>query len=94
MPTLPPATALAPATMMARASVSYPAVLALGSAIDRGDWIERAARWMIDQDPVLADAMIDDLRATAIADWRLQQAALWQRVRFRTRFMRAAHRDD
>jgi hypothetical protein len=89
---MPPA--LPPAVVEVRAGISYPAVLALGAASERADWIERAARWMIDQDPTLADAMIDDLRATALAEWRLQHAALWQWVRFRARFIRAAHRDD
>lgn len=86
---LPP---LSPAAVVGRAGAAYPALLALGAACDQADWLDRAARWLAAQDPDTADAMIGDLCATAVAEWRLQHAALWQRVRIRSRFIRATKR--
>jgi len=41
-------------------------------------------------DAEASDAMLDLLTGDAIKEWRLQDATFWQRVKFRSRMLRAA----
>lgn len=42
------------------------------------------------QDEEASDAMLDMLTGDAIKEWRLQDATFWQRVKFRSRMLRAS----
>lgn len=58
---------------------------------NRGD-LERLAIEFAAMDAAVAEASIDSLAAQAIARWRLDDATAWQRVKFRSRMIRAARR--
>lgn len=58
----------------------------------RQDWLDRTATWFAGQDMSYGDTLIEQLCAAAVSAWRLEEAAMWQRIRFRSRFMRAASR--
>ncbi|MCU6454240.1 hypothetical protein LPN01_09130 [Sphingomonas sp. A2-49] len=64
-----------------------PAVIATASPLLIG--LEAAARRFAAMDRLEADAAIDAHVATAIREWRVADATLWQRVRFRSRMIRS-----
>ncbi|KQR82205.1 hypothetical protein [Sphingomonas sp. Leaf343] len=56
---------------------------------DHGVDITAPARFFATQDRAAADAVIGALIAEAVANWLLDDATFWQRVRFRSRQLRA-----
>ncbi|WP_267378148.1 MULTISPECIES: hypothetical protein [unclassified Sphingomonas] len=58
---------------------------------DRAD-LERLAVEFAAMTPGAAEELIDSLAAQAIARWRLDDATMWQRVKFRARMIRATAR--
>lgn len=54
--------------------------------------LERLATEFATMDAVAAETLIDSLAAQAIAQWRLADATSWQRVKFRSRIIRATRR--
>ncbi len=59
---------------------------------DHGVDITAPAKFFATQDQAAADAVIGALIAEAVADWLLDDATFWQRVRFRSRQLRARTR--
>ena len=88
MPPVPP-----PVAIVARTSAACPDLLPPDLAAEQADWIERTARWLAGQQSAIADEIADGQSSAAIAEWRLYHAALWHRVRYRARFIRAVGRD-
>lgn len=74
--------------MMPMSPPSLPAPERIAS---RGD-LERLATEFAAMDAAAAEALIDSLAAQAIARWRLDDATVWQRVKFRARMIRATRR--
>lgn len=67
---------------------SQPASERIGNRAD----LERIAMDFAAMDAAAAEALIDSLAAQAIAHWRLDDATAWQRVKFRSRMIRATRR--
>ena len=68
-----------------------PTISATQRGIDRLG-LERLATEFATMDAVAAETLIDSLAAQAIAHWRLDDATIWQRVKFRSRIIRATRR--
>ena len=83
-----------PVAVVARASAPYPNLLPPDVAADQCAWIEQTARWLAEQQSADGDELVERLCSAAIGEWRLHHAALWQRARFRARFIRATSRDN
>ena len=54
--------------------------------------LDLMARRFADQDAGSAEPAIDDYIGQAVADWRIVDATFWQRVKFRSRLIRAMAR--
>lgn len=57
---------------------------------DHGADVDAAANALARRDPAEVEALIARLSGEAISRWRLDDATFWQRVKFRTRLIRAS----
>ena len=76
--------------MLPPASLPPPATAALVAPLNR-DLETTAARYAAAA-PEIAELELTMLTDRAIAAWRLEEAAFWQRVKFRARMLRARAR--
>jgi hypothetical protein len=61
----------------------------LYTAQEQRDHFDEISGEFAGEDAEASDAMLDQLTGDAIKEWRLQDATFWQRVKFRSRMLRA-----